>query len=119
MADEFPFEISPMFEGERVRKDDMYVELAGPKSKGFELVNAVGIDEIEDGKFTLIGPDVSEMEEGGRYPLAMIYRIAGELVEPDLEAIVETGRWRVVQKGVRVREMKTRISSFGRGNLSI
>ena len=89
MADEFPFEISPMFEGERVRKDDMYVELAGPKSKGFELVNAVGIDEIEDGKFTLIGPDISGMEEGGRYPLAMIYRIAGELVEPDLEAIVE------------------------------
>jgi acetyl-CoA decarbonylase/synthase complex subunit beta len=89
MADEFPFEISPMFEGERVRKDDMYVEMAGPKSKGFELVNAVGLDEIEDGKFTLIGPDLSEMEEGGRYPLAMIYRIAGELVEPDLEAIVE------------------------------
>jgi len=89
MADEFPFEISPMFEGERVRKDDMYVELAGPKSKGFELVNAVELDEIEDGKFTLIGPDLSEMEEGGRYPLAMIYRIAGELVEPDLEAIVE------------------------------
>ncbi|MCD4841064.1 MAG: CO dehydrogenase/CO-methylating acetyl-CoA synthase complex subunit beta [Methanosarcinales archaeon] len=89
MADEFPFEISPMFEGERVRKDDMYVELAGPKSKGFELVNAVETDEIEDGKFTLIGPDISDMEEGGRYPLAMIYRIAGELVEPDLEAIVE------------------------------
>ncbi|MCL7475687.1 MAG: CO dehydrogenase/CO-methylating acetyl-CoA synthase complex subunit beta [ANME-2 cluster archaeon] len=89
MADEFPFEISPMFEGERVRKDDMYVELAGPKSKGFELVKAVGMDEIEEGKFTLIGPDISEMEEGGRYPLAMFYRIAGELVEPDLEAIVE------------------------------
>lgn len=89
MADEFPFEISPMFEGERVRKDDMYVELAGPKSKGFELVTAVETDEIEDGKFTLIGPDISDMEEGGRYPLAMIYRIAGELVEPDLEAIVE------------------------------
>jgi len=89
MADEFPFEISPMFEGERVRKDDMYVELAGPKSRGFELVNAVETDEIEDGKFTLIGPDISDMEEGGRYPLAMIYRIAGELVEPDLEAIVE------------------------------
>ena len=26
MANEFPFEISPMFEGERVRKDDMFVE---------------------------------------------------------------------------------------------
>ena len=35
MADEFPFEISPMFEGERIRKDNMHVELAGPKSIGF------------------------------------------------------------------------------------
>ncbi len=89
MADEFPFEISPMFEGERVRKDDMYVELAGPKSRGFELVKAAGVDEIEDGKFTLIGPDLSEMEEGSRHPLGMLYKIAGKLVEPDLEAIVE------------------------------
>lgn len=89
MAEEFPFEISPMFEGERVRKDDMYVELAGPKSRGFELVKATGVDEIEDGKFTLIGPDLSEMEEGSRHPFGMIYRIAGKLVETDLEAIVE------------------------------
>jgi acetyl-CoA decarbonylase/synthase complex subunit beta len=89
MANEFPFEISPMFEGERVRKDDMFVELAGPKSRGFELVRAAGIDEIEDGRFTLVGPDISAMQEGSRYPYAMIYRIAGKLVEPDLEAIVE------------------------------
>jgi len=89
MANEFPFEISPMFEGERVRKDDMFVELAGPKSRGFELVRAAGSDEIEDGKFTLIGPDISAMKEGSRHPYAMIYRIAGKLVEPDLEAIVE------------------------------
>ncbi|MHC1588186.1 MAG: CO dehydrogenase/CO-methylating acetyl-CoA synthase complex subunit beta [Methermicoccaceae archaeon] len=89
MADEYPFEISPMFEGERVRKDDMFVELAGPKSVGFELVRVAQMDEIEDGKFTLIGPDIKDMEEGGRYPYAMIYRIAGEQVETDLEAIVE------------------------------
>ena len=89
MADEYPFEISPMFEGERVRKDDMFVELAGPKSVGFELVRVAQMDEIEDGKFTLIGPDIKDMEEGGRYPYAMIYRIAGEQVEADLEAIVE------------------------------
>ncbi|MDL5503448.1 MAG: acetyl-CoA decarbonylase/synthase complex subunit beta, partial [Candidatus Methanoperedens sp.] len=76
MANEFPFEISPMFEGERVRKDDMFVELAGPKSRGFELVRAAGVDEVEDGKFTLIGPDLSQMEEGSRHPYAMIYRVA-------------------------------------------
>jgi len=89
MANEFPFEISPMFEGERVRKDDMFIELAGPKSRGFELVKAAGLDEIEDGKFSLIGPDLSAMQEGSRHPYAMIYRIAGKLVETDLEAIVE------------------------------
>jgi acetyl-CoA decarbonylase/synthase complex subunit beta len=89
MTDEFPFEISPMFEGERVRKDDMYLELAGPKSKGFELVRASEMDEVEDGKFTLIGPDISDANEGDRLPLGMIYRIAGELAETDLEAIVE------------------------------
>lgn len=89
MADEYPFEISPMFEGERIRKDGMHVELSGPKSKGYELVRATPMDEIEDGKFTLIGPDLSEMEEGSRHPFAMIYKIAGELVEEDLESIVE------------------------------
>jgi acetyl-CoA decarbonylase/synthase complex subunit beta len=89
MAEDFPFEISPMFEGERIRKNDMYVELAGPKSVGFELVRASETDSIEDNKFTLIGPDISDMEEGGRYPFAMLYKIAGELVEVDLESIVE------------------------------
>lgn len=89
MADEFPFEISPMFEGERIRKDNMHVELAGPKSIGFELVRAADMNDVEDGKFTLIGPDLADMAEGSRYPIAMIYKIAGELVETDLESIVE------------------------------
>jgi acetyl-CoA decarbonylase/synthase complex subunit beta len=89
MAEEFPFEISPMFEGERIRKEGMFVELAGPKAVGFELVRAADMNDVEDGKFTLIGPDISEMEEGSRYPFAMIYKIAGELVETDLESIVE------------------------------
>lgn len=89
MEKEFPFEISPMFEGERVRKDDMFVELAGPKSRGFELVRAASMDEVEDGRFTLIGPDISQMEEGSRHPYGMMYRIAGKLVEIDIEAIVE------------------------------
>ena len=35
---EFPFDISPMYEGERVRKGDMYVELGGTSQPGFELV---------------------------------------------------------------------------------
>ncbi len=87
--EDFPFDISPMYEGERIRKGDMYVELAGPKSIGFELVIALPPDQVEDMKVTLVGPDVDEMEEGGRYPFAMIYYIAGEKIDSDIEPIVE------------------------------
>ena len=86
---EFPFEISPMFEGERVRKEGMFVELGGPKSLGLELVRAADMDAIEDDKVTIVGPDLKEMEEGKTYPWAMIFNIGGELVEADLESVVE------------------------------
>jgi acetyl-CoA decarbonylase/synthase complex subunit beta len=86
---EFPFEISPMFEGERVRKEGMFVELGGPKSLGLELVRAKPMDEIEDGKVTIVGPDLKDMEEGKTYPWAMIFHVGGELVEPDLESVIE------------------------------
>jgi len=87
--EDYPFEISPMFEGERIRKGDMFVELAGPKTIGFELVISLPPDQVEDMKATLIGIDLDEMEEGGRYPFAMIYYIAGEKIDPDIESVVE------------------------------
>ncbi|RLI82407.1 CO dehydrogenase/CO-methylating acetyl-CoA synthase complex subunit beta [Archaeoglobales archaeon] len=87
---EFPFDISPMYEGERIRKGDMFVELGGPEQEAkFELVIALPADQVEDMKATLIGPDVDEMEEGKSYPYAMIYYIAGEQVETDLEPVIE------------------------------
>jgi acetyl-CoA decarbonylase/synthase, CODH/ACS complex subunit beta len=87
--EEFPFEISPMFEGERIRKEGMFVELGGPKSLGLELVRAKPMDEIEDEKVTIVGPDLKDLEEGATYPWAMIFNIGGELVEQDLESVVE------------------------------
>ncbi|WP_202318515.1 CO dehydrogenase/CO-methylating acetyl-CoA synthase complex subunit beta [Archaeoglobus neptunius] len=86
---EFPFDISPMYEGERIRKGDMYVELGGPSQPGFELVMALPLDQVEDMKVTLIGPDLDEMEEGSTQPYAMIYYIAGSQVETDLEPVIE------------------------------
>lgn len=89
MAEEFPFEMSPMFEGERIRKDDMLVELGGPKATGFELVLSGTMDEIEDGKVTIIGPDLKDLEVGASVPFGIIYKVAGELIEKDLESIIE------------------------------
>ncbi|MFP4559222.1 MAG: CO dehydrogenase/CO-methylating acetyl-CoA synthase complex subunit beta [Archaeoglobaceae archaeon] len=87
--EEFPFDISPMHEGERVRKGDMFAELAGPKGVGFELVINLPEDQVEDMKSTLIGKDIDELEEGGRYPYAMVYYIAGSQLDSDIEPVVE------------------------------
>lgn len=87
--EEFPFDISPMHEGERVRKGDMFADLAGPKGVGFELVVNLPEDQVEDMKSTLIGDDIDEIEEGSRYPYAMIYYIAGSQLDTDIEPVVE------------------------------
>lgn len=88
---EFPFDISPMYEGERIRKGDLFVELGGqPLNKpGFELVMALPADQVEDMKVTLIGKDLDEMQEGEQYSYVMIYYVAGEMVEEDLEPVIE------------------------------
>ena len=88
--DKFPFDINPMYEGERVRKAGMYVELGGQNKPGFELVLFESDPEqTNDGEVNLIGPDLEEMEEGGNYPYAMIYKVSGEQIEKDLEAVIE------------------------------
>ncbi len=89
MAEEIELDMSPMYEGERIRKGDIWVEMGGPKADGFELSIAASMDEIEDGKVTIKGPDISEIEEGKTIPFGMIFKVAGELIEPDLESIIE------------------------------
>lgn len=88
--EKFPFDINPMYEGERVRKAGLYAELGGQNKPGFELVLfEPDPEQIKDGEVNLIGPDLEEMEEGGNYAYAMIYRVSGELIEKDLEAVIE------------------------------
>ncbi|MHA1131553.1 MAG: CO dehydrogenase/CO-methylating acetyl-CoA synthase complex subunit beta, partial [Candidatus Helarchaeota archaeon] len=68
----------------------MQVELGGPKiTEKFELVQAKEMNEIEDGKVQVFGPDISELEQGKSYPLGIIVEVAGKLVERDLEAVLE------------------------------
>lgn len=90
VEEKFPFDINPMYEGERIRKAGMYVELGGQDKPGFELVLFEPEPEkIKDGEVSLIGPDLDGMEEGGTYGYAMIYRVYGEQIEKDLEAVIE------------------------------
>lgn len=87
--EEFPFDISPMYEGERVRKGEMFVELGGPKQTGFELIVNLPSKDVDDMKVTLIGDDIDGFEEGKSYSYAMIYYIAGSQLDTDIEPVVE------------------------------
>ncbi len=90
MFEDVPVDVGVIYEGERVRRPDMQVELGGPKQeRKFELVKTKGLDEIEDKKITVIGPDIKDMEEGSTHPLGIYVEVAGKDVEEDLEGVIE------------------------------
>ena len=90
MFDTIPVEVGLVHEGERVRKNDMQVELGGPSvAEKFELVRVRGTTEIADGVTTIIGPDISGMTEGKSYPVGILVEIAGARLEKDLEGVIE------------------------------
>ncbi len=86
----FPVDVGLVYEGERIRGKQMQVELGGPKvGDKFELVQARKMNEVQDGKITIIGPDLKDMEEGKSYPVGIIVEVAGKQVERDLESVFE------------------------------
>ncbi|MHA1112000.1 MAG: CO dehydrogenase/CO-methylating acetyl-CoA synthase complex subunit beta [Promethearchaeota archaeon] len=86
----YPIGVGPQFEGERVRKKEMYIELGGPKiDKKFELCEVKPAKSIKDGKVKIVGPDISELKEGGSYPIGAYLEISGSQLETDLEAVIE------------------------------
>jgi acetyl-CoA decarbonylase/synthase complex subunit beta len=90
MFENIPVEVGLVHEGERVRKNDMQVELGGPQEpEKFEIVRVRPVETIEDGKILINGPDLSDMEEGKHFPVGIIVEIAGARLEPDLEGVVE------------------------------
>ena len=87
MFEDIPVDVSPMYEGERIRSANMFVELAGPKSVGAELIQVA--DDIEDGKVEVVGPELSDMKEGETYPFGIFVQIQGEKLEKELEGVIE------------------------------
>jgi len=86
----FAVDIGPQYEGEAIRKADFYVEFGGPDVKSkFELVTLKSMDEVEHEKIEVIGPDISELKEGGSYPLGILIDVAGAVVEKDMEPVFE------------------------------
>ncbi|HEY33059.1 MAG TPA: CO dehydrogenase/CO-methylating acetyl-CoA synthase complex subunit beta [Dehalococcoidia bacterium] len=84
-----PVSYGPAFEGERVRGEDIYLECGGGRTPMVEWVTSKRMDEVEDGKVEVIGPDLSEVEAGSQLPLAIVVEVAGREFEEDYEPILE------------------------------
>ena len=84
-----PVAYGPAFEGERIRKEDMFIEFGGQRTPAFEWVRTKELDEIEDNKVLIVGTDVEErFKAGGKMPLAILIDVAGRKMQNDFEAII-------------------------------
>ncbi len=82
-------DIGPQYEGETVRKQDLWIEFGGPKvARKFEHVRMKDPDKIENEKVEIIGPDLNELQPGS-YPIGIIIEVAGAEVDEDAMGILE------------------------------
>ena len=86
---DIPMSFGPAYEGERVRGADLYCQMGGGKTQCTELVKMAEMNEIEDGKVVIVGPDLSEIKEGGAAPLGIYVQVAGREFQTDFEPIIE------------------------------
>ncbi|MDA3935540.1 MAG: acetyl-CoA decarbonylase/synthase complex subunit alpha/beta [Actinomycetota bacterium] len=84
-----PVSYGPAFEGERVRKEDTYVEAGGQRSPSFEWLQTLDAADVEDGKIEVVGPEIDDLEPGATIPLGIVVEVAGRKMQPDFEPVLE------------------------------
>jgi acetyl-CoA synthase len=84
-----PVPVSPAFEGERIRKEDMQSEFGGQRTPGFEWLRMRELDEVEDGRVEVVGPGNDTVETGGQLPLGIVIEVAGRKMQADFEPVLE------------------------------
>ena len=90
MFKDIPVDVGVVYEGERIRRKDMFVELGGPDVEAkFELVRVKKPEEVQDEKIIIIGPDIKDMKEGSAHPFGIFVEVAGKQIEPELEGVIE------------------------------
>jgi len=84
-----PMAFGPAFEGEVIRKDDMYLQFGGNITPAFEYVMMKEISEIDDHDIQVVGPEIDDVEEGSALPLGIVVEVAGRKMQEDFESILE------------------------------
>jgi len=86
-----PVAFGPAFEGERVRKGEWYLECGTgkPPTPMVEWVTSKEMNEVEDGKIEVIGPEITDIPAESHLPLAIVVEVAGREFQEDYEPILE------------------------------
>ncbi len=84
-----PVAYGPAFEGERVRGEDIYLECGGGRTPMVEWVTSKRMEEVEDGKIEVIGPEMTDVPAGSKLPMAIAVEVAGREMQEDYEPILE------------------------------
>ena len=81
-----PVAFAAAFEGEIIRKADMHNECWSSKNPTAELVLMRELNEVEDHKITVIGPDLCDAKE---LALGTFVEVAGKKMQADFESVIE------------------------------
>jgi acetyl-CoA synthase len=84
-----PVPYGSAFEGEVVRKNDMRVEFGGKYSRCFEYLHMAPMDEVVDGRVTVVGPDFSAIPPQGHMDMGIVVEVAGRQMQEDFEPVLE------------------------------
>jgi len=88
---DIPVPYGPAFEGERIRKEDVFVEMCSSRTNkpSFEFTTTLPIDKVEDGRIDIIGPDLDDIEPGSSMSMGIVVEVAGARMQTDFEPILE------------------------------
>ena len=81
-----PVAFAAAFEGEIIRKADMHNEIWSAKNPTAELVVMRELNEVEDHKITIVGPDFDQAKD---LALATYVEVAGKKMQVDFESVIE------------------------------
>ena len=86
---DIPMSFGPAFEGERIRKDDLFMECGGGRTSGVEVLVSKDMSEVTDGEVILEGKDICDISQGENLPIAILVEVAGREMQSDFEPILE------------------------------
>jgi acetyl-CoA synthase len=103
-----PVSYGPAFEGERIRAEDMHLEMGGQRAPGFEYLIMKPLDQVQDGKIEVIGREIGDFAEGDGSPIGIFVEVAGRQMQLDFEPILERQIHRLVNGAQGVFHMGQR-----------